>query len=138
MLELTTENRRKKVWVPGLGERLREGRKGTGLSQETAAKKLGISWMTVHRWERDERGVSLENLHKVVDIYSVSILSLVTYTPKCECENSICSHTFYQCQNFASYKDVHFGVPHCEDCVNTGSRGVEHVKSDIFERIVGF
>ncbi len=138
MLELTTENRRMKVWVPGLGDRLRQARNSSKLSQEKVAKKLGISWVTIHRWERDERGVSLENLHKVVDLYGISLLGLITYIPKCECENSICSHIALKCKNYSSYKDIHFGVPHCEDCVDTGSREVEHVKSDIFEKIIGF
>ena len=39
-----------KYSIPGLGGRLRRARNGTGLSQEAVATKIGVSWMTVHRW----------------------------------------------------------------------------------------
>ncbi len=46
-----------KVGMPGLGERLREARTGAGLSQEKLSELIGISWMTVHRWEHDSRTI---------------------------------------------------------------------------------
>ena len=55
--------------MPGLGDRLRRARKPTGLSQEAVANKLGVSWMTVHRWERSQRGVPEDLLLQVCEIY---------------------------------------------------------------------
>ena len=58
-----------KYCMPGLGDRLRRARKPTGLSQEAVATKLGISWMTVHRWERSQRGVPEHLVHQVCELY---------------------------------------------------------------------
>ena len=59
-----------KYSLPGLGRRLRRARNGTGLSQEAVATKLGISWMTVHRWERSQRSISGENLDRLCELYN--------------------------------------------------------------------
>jgi len=58
-----------KYSIPGLGGRLRRARNVTGLSQEAVANELGISWMTVHRWERSQRGVPDHLLLKVCELY---------------------------------------------------------------------
>ena len=55
--------------IPGLGGRLRRARNGTGLSQEKVATELGISWMTVHRWERSQRAVPDHLFDKVCELY---------------------------------------------------------------------
>ena len=55
--------------IPGLGGRLRRARNGTGLSQEKVATELGISWMTVHRWERSQRSVPDHLLDQVCELY---------------------------------------------------------------------
>ncbi|MBL16564.1 MAG: hypothetical protein CL767_05175 [Chloroflexi bacterium] len=43
-----------RISIPGLGGRLRRTRNGTGLSQEKVAERIGVSWMTVNRWERTQ------------------------------------------------------------------------------------
>ena len=58
-----------KISIPGLGGRLQRARKATGLSQEAVGNKIGVSWMTVHRWERSQRSISEENLNRVCDLY---------------------------------------------------------------------
>ena len=58
-----------KYSMPGLGGRLRRARNATGLSQEAVATKIGVSWMTVHRWERSKRGVQDYLLNKVCELY---------------------------------------------------------------------
>ena len=55
--------------IPGLGGRLRRARNVTGLSQEKVATELGISWMTVHRWERSQRAVPDHLLDRVCELY---------------------------------------------------------------------
>ena len=59
-----------KISIYGLGGRLQRARKGTGLSQEAAAGKIGVSWMTVHRWERSQRSISEENLYRLCELYN--------------------------------------------------------------------
>lgn len=58
-----------KYSIPGLGGRLQRARKATGLSQEAVGKEIGVSWMTVHRWERSERSISEENLDRLCELY---------------------------------------------------------------------
>ena len=59
-----------KISLPGLGGRLRRARKATGLSQEGVAGKIGVSWMTVHRWERSQRSISDDLLGQLCDLYN--------------------------------------------------------------------
>ena len=59
-----------KYSIPGLGGRLQRARKATGLSQEAVANKIGVSWMTVHRWERSQRGVTDQLLGRVCELYN--------------------------------------------------------------------
>ena len=58
-----------KISIPGLGGRLQRARRDTGLSQEAVGKRVGVSWMTVHRWEKSQRGISEENLDRICDLY---------------------------------------------------------------------
>ena len=58
-----------KISIYGLGGRLQRARKGTGLSQDAVARKIGVSWMTVHRWEKFQRGISEENLALLCKLY---------------------------------------------------------------------
>lgn len=59
-----------KISIPGLGGRLRRARNETGLSQEAVAEKIGVSWMTVHRWERSQRAIPDDRLNKVCELYN--------------------------------------------------------------------
>ena len=59
-----------KYSIPGLGGRLRRARNETGLSQEKVADRIGVSWMTVHRWERSQRGIQDTALDRVSELYS--------------------------------------------------------------------
>ncbi len=64
------ENQRiMKYSTPGLGRRLRRARDGTGLSQEKVGKRIGVSWMTVLRWERSQRSVPDHLLARLCELY---------------------------------------------------------------------
>ena len=76
---LTRDINKIKVAYPGLGLKIRKLRLIVNLTQETLAERLGISWMTVHRWERDERGIRYIILLQLADIFEVSISYLLTY-----------------------------------------------------------
>ena len=67
-----------KYSIPGLGGRLQRARKATGLSQEAVANKIGVSWMTVHRWERSQRGVTDQLLGRVCELYDRPISWFLT------------------------------------------------------------
>ena len=67
-----------KYSIPGLGGRLRRARNATGLTQEGVATELGISWMTVHRWERSQRAVPDHLLDKVCERYDKPIRWFLT------------------------------------------------------------
>ena len=64
--------------IPGLGGRLRRARNGTGLSQEKVATQLGISWMTVHRWERSQRAVPDHLFDRVCELYETPLRWFLT------------------------------------------------------------
>ena len=64
--------------IPGLGGRLQRARKSTGMSQDAVAKQVGVSWMTVHRWERSQRGVPDHLLHQVCEVYERSLRWFLT------------------------------------------------------------
>lgn len=67
-----------RISIPGLGGRLRRARNGTGLSQEKVAERIGVSWMTVHRWERSQRAVPDYLLDKLCELYDKPIRWFLT------------------------------------------------------------
>ena len=67
-----------RISIPGLGSRLRRARNETGLSQEAVAERIGVSWMTVHRWERAQRAVPDHLLDRVCDLYNKPIRWFLT------------------------------------------------------------
>ncbi|GEM_PF-498614 len=67
-----------RISIPGLGGRLRRARNGTGLSQEKVAERIGVSWMTVHRWERSQRAVPDHLLDKLCELYDKPIRWFLT------------------------------------------------------------
>ena len=58
-----------KISTLGLGGRLQRARKSTGLSQEAVAEKIGVSWITIHRWERSQRMVPDVLLDRLCELY---------------------------------------------------------------------
>ena len=67
-----------KISVPGLGGRLRRARNETRLSQEAVANQIGVSWMTVHRWERSQRSISDDLLGQLCGIYNKDLRWFIT------------------------------------------------------------
>ncbi len=67
-----------RISIPGLGGRLRRARNETGLSQEAVAERIGVSWMTVHRWERSQRAVPDHLLDRVCELYDKPIRWFLT------------------------------------------------------------
>ena len=57
---------------------MRRARNETGLSQEAVAERIGVSWMTVHRWERSQRAVPDHLLDKVCELYDKPIRWFLT------------------------------------------------------------
>lgn len=56
-----------------LGKRLKEARVKSGYKQIDAAKKLGISNGTLSGYERDYRDPDTDILHKMANLYDVSV-----------------------------------------------------------------
>ena len=67
-----------RISIPGLGGRLRRARNGTRLSQEAVAERIGVSWMTVHRWERSHRAVPDHLLDRLCELYNKPIRWFLT------------------------------------------------------------
>lgn len=56
-----------------LGEKIKETRKKTGLSQEQLSEKLGISRSAVAKWETDKGFPDVDNLKALSRLFGVSI-----------------------------------------------------------------
>lgn len=70
-----------RISIPGLGGRLRRARNKTGLSQEKVAEWVGVSWMTVHRWERSHRAIPDHLLDKLCVLYKRPLRWFLTLEP---------------------------------------------------------
>ena len=64
--------------MPGLGARLKAARHGVHMAQEAVAEKIGVSWMTVHRWEHEQRTISEDKLERISKLYGKSIRWFLT------------------------------------------------------------
>ena len=62
--------------MANFAERLKELRTEANLKQEQLAEKIGVSRMTVHRWEKNENPPSDENLLLLAQIFNTSTLYL--------------------------------------------------------------
>ena len=70
-----------RISLPGLGVRLRRARNAAELTQVAVAAELGVSWMTIHRWERSGRPVPRSYLEKLCELYGKSLEWFVTVEP---------------------------------------------------------
>ena len=59
-----------------LGERIKFNRKRNGLNQEQLANAIGVSMMSIRRYENDERLVTIETLEKIAKILKIPVGSL--------------------------------------------------------------
>ena len=55
-----------------LGERIKECRQNTGLSQEKVAELVGVSRQAVTKWEMNQSAPNTENLFKYLFVISTS------------------------------------------------------------------
>ena len=60
----------------GIGQHLRAARKRSGLSSEVAAGRLGMSHMSLNRYENDHREAGSSDLLKMAVLYRVSVAEL--------------------------------------------------------------
>ena len=67
-----------RIGFPGLGDRLRIARDESGLSQQAVAELVGVSWMTVYRWEHGLRTIAAEKLTHLGEIYGKSVRWFLT------------------------------------------------------------
>ena len=67
-----------RISIPGMGGRLRRARDETKLSQKVVAERIGVSWMTVHRWERSQRAVPDYLLEQLCELYHTPIRWFLT------------------------------------------------------------
>lgn len=56
-----------------IGEKLKEGRKKAGLSQEQLTEKLCVSRQAITKWEADRGIPDIENLKNIARLFGVSI-----------------------------------------------------------------
>ncbi|HJA68328.1 MAG TPA: helix-turn-helix domain-containing protein [Candidatus Mediterraneibacter cottocaccae] len=64
---------KEEVPVMTLGERIKEHRKGNGLSQEKLAELAGVSRQAVTKWENGQSSPSTENLFRLAEIFGTTV-----------------------------------------------------------------
>lgn len=67
-----------------LGSHLMQARKGTGLSQEAVAEKLGVSRQTISKWETDETLPDIRQAKRLAVLYGVTLDKLVEFDEEVE------------------------------------------------------
>ena len=60
-----------------IGQKLRDARRAAGLTQESAAERLGVSRQTVSNWENSRSYPDIVNVIELSDLYSVSLDELL-------------------------------------------------------------
>lgn len=60
-----------------IGQKLRDARKNSGLTQESAAERLGVSRQTISNWENSRSYPDIGSVVKMSDLYSVSLDKLL-------------------------------------------------------------
>ena len=68
----------KRIGLPRLGARLKNARHGVRITQEAVAETIGVSWMTVHRWEHEQRTISEDKLERISKLYGKSVRWFLT------------------------------------------------------------
>lgn len=61
-----------------LGERIKEQRKNSGLSQEKVAEFVGVSRQAVTKWEGNQSAPSTENLFKLAELFGTTVDMLLS------------------------------------------------------------
>jgi len=62
----------------GVATRIREARRGLGLTQDELARRIGVSRSAIAQWETDRTGQVRANLARVAAVLGVSIGYLIT------------------------------------------------------------
>lgn len=65
-----------KIIIMKFGQKVREERQKTGLSQEELAAKAGVHRTYVGMIERGEKNITLTNIHKVAQALDITISEL--------------------------------------------------------------
>ncbi len=65
-----------------LGNSLYQARKSSGLSQEEAGERLGVSRQTVSKWETEETLPDIRQLQKMASLYRLSLDQLTGFDPE--------------------------------------------------------
>lgn len=77
----------RKIILKAEGKRFRSYREQCRLSQEEAAKLLGISSRTLGAYERGEREISFAMTVKMAEIYNTTFAELTAYKSICRNED---------------------------------------------------
>ena len=60
-----------------LGDRIKEYRQKSGMSQEKIAEFVGVSRQAVTKWEANQTAPSTENLFKLAEIFGIKVDDLL-------------------------------------------------------------
>lgn len=71
-----------------LSEKIRRARNAVGLNQEELAEKLGVSYMTIRRWETGKSSPKYEDLEKISEIFDIPLSRFLEESTETSVENT--------------------------------------------------
>ena len=80
------------------GEKLKEARKESGLSQEQLAEKMSVSRSAIAKWETDKGMPDVNNLKVIAQLLNVSVDDLL------DDEEKICFHEMKEAIHLDDYE----------------------------------
>jgi transcriptional regulator with XRE-family HTH domain len=81
-----------------MSNKFRIARLNVSLSQEQAAKKLGIHVTTLNKYENDHRQPSADVVRKMADLYSITVDKLLGMKPTTKGEDHMYRQKFEEAQ----------------------------------------
>lgn len=69
-----------------IGNKIKELRKNKGLTQEDLAKKIGVSLISIQRWENNQYSPSFNDLYKILKILNASLHDIMSIEDKKKCQ----------------------------------------------------
>ena len=69
-----------------IGNKIKELRKNKGLNQEDLAKKVGVSLISIQRWESDRYSPPFADLQKILEILKADLHDIMSVKEKEKCQ----------------------------------------------------
>lgn len=94
--------------------RLKELRKAKGLTQEELANEMGVTKLTISRWENEERQIKSDKAKQLADYFGVDLGYLYGYQPINVIQELISENELLRDENRRLTKDLNNTITELE------------------------